>query len=317
MKIGIYGYGNLGRAVEIVASDFKIDVPCVFTRRNPDSVRTLRAPVYDRREVRNFIGAIDCMLLCGSSSTDIKQDAFDIAAHFNTVDAFDIHAEIESYKTSLDNISKSTSRTSVLAVGWDPGILSVIRAYLTAIMPRGEVNTFWGRGVSQGHSEVVRRIKGVKRAVEYTVPRIDALTLARTGKTLNKFERHSRECYVVADPADYERIEREIRAIPEYYEGYDTEVHFISEDEFMKSHLTMPHRGECIAFNTSGVYREHISRAEFNLTMDSNPEITASVMLSYAIACYNLCREGRFGAFDVFDIPPRYLLSKDKLSSLI
>jgi diaminopimelate dehydrogenase len=317
MKIGIYGYGNLGRALEIVALDFKVDVSCVFTRRDPDKVRTLRAPVYDRAEAEKFIGEIDCMMLCGSSLGDIKRDALDIGARFNTVDAFDLHSDIENYKNNLNDISIATSHTSVIAVGWDPGILSVVRAYLTAIMPRGEVNTFWGRGVSQGHSEVVRRIKGVRRAVEYTVPRIDAITLARTGKTLGKFERHRRECYVVADSDNYERIENEIRAIPEYYEGYETSVHFISEDEFVKEHLSMPHRGECIAFNTSGVYREHISRAEFNLTMDSNPELTASVMLAYAKACDSLSREGRHGAFDVFDIPPRYLLPKDKLSSLM
>ena len=317
MKIGIYGYGNLGRAAEILSSDFGITVSAVFTRRDPDSVRTLRAPIYSRRQAADFKNEIDCMLLCGSSLGDVREDAFEIAKHYNTVDAFDIHSEIKGYKSRLDAVAKRSGHSSVVASGWDPGVLSIFRAYFSSIMPRGEVNTFWGRGVSQGHSEVIRGISGVKRAVEYTVPSVDALSLARSGKTVDKYKRHTRECYVVADACDHERIEQTIKAIAEYYSGYDTDVHFIDEAAFMKSHLSMPHKGECIAFNMSGFYREHISRAELNISMDSNPEFTASAMLAYAAACDKLSREARYGAFDVLDIPMRYLLCDDRADKLI
>lgn len=309
MKIGIYGYGNLGRAAEIVSGDFGITVSAVFTRRDPDSVRTLRAPVYRRECVRAFSEEIDCMLMCGGSYTDLRCDTPDVARLFNTVDSFDIHSDIEKHREQVDCAAKETEHTSVVAVGWDPGLLSVFRAYFSGIMPRGEVNTFWGRGVSQGHSEVIRSIKGVKRAVEYTVPQSEAVMLARVGRTVDKYVRHKRECYVVAEECEQERIVREIKSIPEYYEGYETDVHFIDEEEFIKNHLYMPHKGECIAFNMSGVYREHISRAEMSVALDSNPEFTASVMLAYAKACVGLNAEGCFGAFTAFDVAPRYLVS--------
>ena len=317
MKIGIYGYGNLGRAAEVLASDFDMDVACVFTRRDPDSVRTLRAPVYERARVGDFSDEIDCMLLCGSSHSDITNDALELSKDFNTVDAFDIHSEIPKHKEKLDEAAKASGHVSIVSTGWDPGLLSVFRTYFSAIMPRGEVNTFWGRGVSQGHSAVIRRIKGVRRAVEYTVPLPDAMALARVGRSVDKFKRHERICYVVANEEDYDRIEREIKSIPEYYAGYNVTVHFISQDEFVRSHVSMPHRGECIAFGMSGFYREHINRAELSISMDSNPEFTASVMLAYAKVCDKLCSEKHFGAYDVLDVPMRYLLSRKNGGQLL
>ncbi len=317
MKIGIYGYGNLGRAAEIVAGDFGDTVLAVFTRREPESVHTLGAPVYKRELAPNFADKLDCVLMCGGSFSDLRDDTPDMTKYFNTVDSFDIHAEIEKHRERVDAVAKGYRHSSVISVGWDPGLLSVFRAYFSGVMPRGEINTFWGRGVSQGHSEVIRKIRGVKRAVEYTVPDSDAVMLAHSGKSVDKFARHKRECYVVAEESEHARIESEIKRIPEYYAGYTTEVHFIDEDEFIKKHIYMPHRGECIAFNMSGVYREHISRAEMSIDLDSNPEFTASVMLAYAKACMRLANESAFGVFTALDIPPRYLINTEKAEKII
>ncbi len=317
MKIGIYGYGNLGRAVEVVASDFGIDISAVFTRRECSEVRTLNSRVYKRECAEDFAGEIDCMIMCGGSFSDLRDDTPSVTRLFNTVDSFDIHKQISRHKDNVDRVARDSGHSSVVSVGWDPGLLSVFRAYFSGVMPRGEINTFWGRGVSQGHSEVIRAIKGVRRAVEYTVPKTNAVMLAHAGKSVNPYMRHKRECYVVAEKSEHERIAREIRSIPEYYEGYETEVHFISDDDFIKNHVYMPHKGECIAFNMSGVYREHISRAEMRVALDSNPEFTAAVMLAYAKAAAKLSAEKSFGAFDVLDIAPKYLIDDNTAEKVI
>ena len=310
MKIGIYGYGNLGRAVETVTESLSgVDLAAIFTRRDPDSVRARTPHVYPREMAEKFMSGIDCMLICTGSHNDTRADARDMARHFNTVDAFDIHAEIAEHKSTLGEIASAHSHTSIVSVGWDPGVISLFRALFSAVMPRAAVNTFWGRGVSQGHSEAVRAIRGVRRAVQYTHPRPDAMTAARGGARLSDTERHRRECYVVADSSEHSRIEREILAMPHYFRDYDTEVHFISEEEFIRDHVCMPHAGTCIAQGQSGVYDEHSARAELSLTLDSNPEFTALVMIAYARACYTMSSMGIHGAHTVLDVPLSYLVS--------
>ncbi len=317
MNIGIYGYGNLGRAVEISAIDRSdINVVAVFTRRDPDAVRTFGAQAYGREQACTFEGKIDCMLMCGGSYDDLRRDTPEVTRHFNTVDSFDMHSMAAEHLKETDLAAKASEHTSVISVGWDPGLLSLFRLYASAIFPSAKINTFWGRGVSQGHSEVIRRIGGVKRAVQYTVPNPEAVTLARCGAVLTDTERHKRECYVVADGQNKEEIEKQIKDVPGYFSGYDTEVNFITEDEYIKKHCAMPHRGEAISYNMNGIYKEHLSRASLSLEMDSNPEFTASVMLAYAVACVRLSKEGIYGARTVFDVAPSYLTQKSTLNHL-
>lgn len=318
MNIGIYGYGNLGRAVEIVAADMRdVSVRAVFTRRDPDGLRTLSAPAYDRLCATEFKDEIDCMLLCGSSLNDIRQDAIELAEHFNTVDSYDVHSSIAEHIDSVSRVAEPARHTSVVSAGWDPGVLSIFRLYSKSILPGCEVNTFWGKGVSQGHSAAIRRIDGVKRAVQYTIPRTDALILAQSGKTVKREMRHRRECYVVAESGRECEIEEKIKSMPEYFLGYETDVHFIDEEEFIREHIQMKHKGECIAFGMSGVYREHSTRATLKLELDSNPEFTASVMLAYAFACVGLNKEEKYGAYSVFDIAPSYLARTNDYISYI
>lgn len=314
MKIGIYGYGNLGRAVETVAQGIDgVEVGAIFTRRDPDTVRARTPHIYARESVADFASELDCMLICTGSHEDARADACDMARLFNTVDAFDIHAQIEEHRCTLDSAARGNLHTSIVSVGWDPGVLSLFRSLFSAVIPRAAVNTFWGRGVSQGHSEAVRAIRGVRRAVQYTHPRPDAMTAARGGARLSDTERHRRECYVVADASERRRIEREILDMPHYFRDYDTEVHFISEEEFIRDHVCMPHAGTCIAQGQSGVYEEHSARAELSLTLDSNPEFTALVMIAYARACVNMSRMNLYGAHTVLDVPLSYLLPDSSL----
>ena len=311
MNIGIYGYGNLGRAVELCARDRGINVVGIFTRRDPDSVRAYRAPVYSRESALDFKRRIDCMLMCGGSYTDLRHDTPLMTEHFNTVDSFDIHSEISQHLSLVGERALTSGHVAIVSAGWDPGLLSLFRTVFYSCMTRACISTFWGRGVSQGHSQAIRRIEGVRRAVEYTVPISEAVILARSGRVLPDTERHRRECYVVAKEGFESEIERQIRSMPGYFEGYRTDVRFISEEEFVRDHVSMPHRGECIAFSTSGRYGEHINRAELSLELGSNPEFTASVMLAYAVAATALFSESRFGAYTVQDIAPRYLSYTD------
>ena len=309
MNLGIYGYGNLGRAVEIVASDMSdVKISAVFSKRGGSAVRTLGAPVYAKEEAAEHKGEIDCMLLCGSSLSDTREDAMRLIKDFNTVDSFDIHASIPDYIGKLSPLVEENGRTAIISAGWDPGVFSLFRLIFSSAMPRAKVNTFWGRGVSQGHSAAIRRIDGVKRAVQYTVPSPEAIMLANHGKCLSERKRHRRECYVVAESGEEERIESEIKNMPKYFDGYDTDVYFIDEAEFLRDHASLYHRGECIAFNMSGIYGDHISRASLRLELDSNPEFTASVMIAYAIACKRLNDEGICGAYRVLDVAPSYLV---------
>lgn len=317
MNIGIYGYGNLGRAAELCAIDRSdIHIVSVFTRRSPYKVQTFGAPIYGRERICDFVGKIDCMLMCGGSYDDLRTDTPCLAEHFNTVDSFDIHREAAMHRSLVNAVAASHSHTSIVSVGWDPGLLSIFRLYSKAIFPDGVVNTFWGRGVSQGHSEVIRRISGVKHAVQYTVPIQEARELARNGISLGDDRRHRRECYVVAESGAEESIAAQIKAIPDYFSGYETDVHFISEEEYLREHASMPHRGEAISFSTGGIYKEHVTRASLTLEMDSNPELTASVLLAYAEACVKLHREEKYGAYTPFDIAPAYLLDSDPISIL-
>ena len=308
MRIGIVGYGNLGRSFEmLVEREDEIEIVGVFTRRDPTDVKTSSAKALPFSALEDYKDKIDVLCLCHGSSRDLPTLAPTLAKHFNTVDTFDKHKEIEKYKLRMNTSAKVSSHTSLVSLGWDPGFLSLIRLYASAFLPSSSVNTFWGRGVSQGHSEAIRRIDGVKRAVQYTVPREDAITLASlVSHPFSDTDRHRRVCYVVAEKEKEDLIKSEILSMKNYFAGYQTEVRFISDDEFEKYHTSPSHRGRIYALGTSGRYREVKHSLYFDLDIGSNPDLTASIMLSGALAVYKLYNEGRFGAYSVFDIPPSY-----------
>ena len=315
IKIGIAGYGNLGRGVECaVMQNPDMSLYGIFSRRNPETVKTLTgAPVYSMDDILSHKGKIDVLIICGGSATDLPEQTPYLAKHFNVIDSFDNHANIPRHFANVDASAKEGSTLSMISVGWDPGMFSVNRLYAEAILPDGKDYTFWGKGVSQGHSDAVRRIEGVIDARQYTIPVESALNGARSGENpdLGTRDKHEREVFVVAEEgADLARIENEIKTMPNYFEPYNTTVHFISMDEMKKNHATLPHGGFVIRSGKTGLSKEHNQIIEYSLKLDSNPEFTSSVLVCYARAVYRMRNEGMTGCKTVFDVAPSYLSPK-------
>ena len=316
IRIGIMGYGNLGRGVELaVEKAGDMELKAVFTRREPGSltIRTKGVPVVSADEAEGWQDKIDVMILCGGSATDLPWQAPLCAQWFNIVDSFDTHATIAQHFKDVDDGAKKGGHIGIISVGWDPGLFSLARVYGHAILPDSKAYTFWGRGVSQGHSDAIRRIKGVKDARQYTVPVPQALETARRGEQADFTPRqmHTRECYVVpeegASEEDKARIQQEIKTMPHYFDEYDTTVHFITQAELQEKHSGLPHGGCVIRTSRTGKEDEHKHVMEFSLTLDSNPEFTTSVLVAYARAAYTLSKEGQTGCRTVLDIAPSYL----------
>lgn len=310
IRLGILGYGNLGRGVQYAASQNPdMEVVAVFTRRNPSDVRTVLPVTVEKTDnLIKYADKIDVMVLCGGSATDLPQQSVQAVRMFNTVDSFDTHAKIPGYFDALDAAAKEHGHVGAMSIGWDPGLFSLMRVYFDSSLRDGSTYTFWGKGVSQGHSDAVRRVKGVKDARQYTVPVESALEKVRRGENprLTTREKHTRVCYVVAEEgADLARIEKEIKEMPDYFADYDTTVHFISEEELQKNHSGIPHGGFVLRSGKSATDNKFLM--EFSLKLDSNPEFTSSVLVAYARAVYRLAKEGRKGAVTVFDIAPKYL----------
>ncbi len=316
IRIGILGYGNLGRGVECaVRQNPDMELKAVFTRRNPADVTILTetAKVCPVSETENWKDELDVLILCGGSATDLPVQTPRYAELFNVVDSFDTHARIPEHFANVDAAARKGCRTAIISVGWDPGMFSLNRMYANAILPDGKDYTFWGRGVSQGHSDAVRRIAGVKDARQYTIPVESALAAVRAGENpeLSTRQKHTRECFVVAEEgADKARIEEEIKTMPNYFADYDTVVHFISEEELKREHSGIPHGGLVLRSGSTGWERENRHLIEYSLKLDSNPEFTASVIIAYARAAYRLSQEGAAGCKTVFDIAPAYLSAK-------
>lgn len=312
IRIGIVGYGNLGRGVQYaVKQNEDMEVVAVFTRRDPEKVETVLPVRVERMEAMNdYVGKIDVMILCGGSATDLPRQSIEVIRLFNTVDSFDTHAHIPEYYDRLNAAAKESGHVGAMSIGWDPGLFSLARIYFEAALAQGSTYTFWGKGVSQGHSDAIRRVPGVKDARQYTVPVEDALRRVRAGEEpkLTTREKHTRECYVVAEEgADLARIERDIKTMPDYFADYDTTVHFISEEELLRDHAGIPHGGFVLRSGKSAVENRFLM--EFSLKLDSNPEFTSSVLVAYARAVSRLAKEGKTGAFTAFDIAPKYLSS--------
>ncbi len=316
IKIGIIGYGNLGRGVEnAIRQNPDMELSAVFTRRNPESLKisTETAVVANISEIEKWQGKIDVMILCGGSATDLPVQTPEYAKYFNVVDSFDTHAKIPEHFANVDKSAKASGKVAIISVGWDPGMFSLNRLYANAILPEGKDYTFWGKGVSQGHSDAVRRIAGVKNAKQYTIPVESALEAVRSGSNpeLTTRQKHIRECFVVLeDGADASKIENEIKTMPNYFADYDTIVNFISEEEFVRDHSTIPHGGMVIRTGKTGANKENQHLVEYRIKLDSNPEFTSSILVAYARASYKLNNEGVSGCKTVFDIAPAYLTSK-------
>lgn len=313
IRIGICGYGNLGKGIEseiMKSQDMALDA--IFTRREPSSLKTKStATVVSVDEIAEWKDKIDVMIMCGGSATDLPKQVPEIAKIFNTVDSFDTHAKIPEHYEAVNKSAINNNKTCLISGGWDPGMFSVMRVYADAILQEGKTYTFWGKGVSQGHSDAIRRIEGVKNAIQYTIPIDEAIERVRSGENpeLTTREKHLRECFVVAEEgADKEQIEREIKEMPNYFSDYDTIVHFISEDEIKEKHSKMPHGGFVIHSGKTGENNKQI--IEYSLKLDSNPEFTASVLIALARATYRLNKEGQYGAKTILDIPPTYLSTK-------
>ena len=312
MRIAIYGYGNLGRGVEC-ATKYHDDAELVaiFTRRAPESVKTvIGAPVYSAERVLEFKDKIDVLILCGGSATDLPEMTPELAKHFNVIDSYDTHATIPKHFAAVDKAASESGHVALISAGWDPGLFSIARVYASSVLPCGKDYTFWGRGISQGHSDAIRRIDGVLDARQYTVPVPEAISAVRAGESpeLTTRQKHLRECYVVlAEGADAERVEREIKNMPNYFADYDTTVNFITLDELRKNHSGMPHGGSVIRNGKTGFDGENKHTVEFSLNLDSNPEFTASVLVAYARAVFRLAKKGDVGCKTVLDIAPSEL----------
>lgn len=309
MKIAIYGYGNLGRGVEAaMRQNPDVELMGVFTRRDPASLQTVTGvPVYPAETVLDYTADIDVMILCGGSATDLPVMTPSLAEHFNVVDSFDTHAKIPEHFDNVDRAAFSSAHTALISAGWDPGLFSLARLYMNSVLPEGKDYTFWGRGVSQGHSDAIRRIAGVKDARQYTVPVPEALERVRSGENpdLSTRQKHTRECFVVAEEgADLKRIEREIREMPNYFADYDTTVTFISEEELKKNHAELPHGGTVIRSGATGEGGKYKHMMEFSLKLDSNPQFTASVLVACARAVARMHTRGIFGCKTLFDVAP-------------
>lgn len=309
MKIAIYGYGNLGRGVESsVCQNPDMELVGVFTRRDPSSFKTKTGiPVFSARQINEYRNKIDVLIICGGSATDLPAMTPALAEDFNVIDSFDTHAKIPSHFDNVDAAAKKGGNVALISAGWDPGLFSLNRLYASAVLPEGEDYTFWGKGVSQGHSDAIRRIKGVKDARQYTVPVQAAIDAVRRGDApeLTTRQKHLRECYVVAEEgADLERIENEIKTMPNYFADYDTTVTFISEEEMRRDHSELPHGGVVIRTGRTGLNKEHKHVIEYRLGLDSNPEFTAGVLVAYARAVFRMSQRGESGCKTVFDIAP-------------
>ena len=313
MKIGILGYGNLGRGVECaIKQNPDMELAAVFTRRAPETVSILTegAAVCSVNDVEQWKDKIDVMILCGGSATDLPEQTPKYAEMFNVIDSFDTHARIPEHFANVDAAAKKNGHVGIISVGWDPGMFSLNRMYANAILPEGRDYTFWGKGVSQGHSDAIRRVKGVKDGKQYTIPVDAALEAVRSGSNpeLTTRQKHTRECFVVAEEgADLAQIEHDIKTMPNYFSDYDTTVHFISEEELKRDHSGIPHGGFVIRSGKTGLNKEHNHIIEYSLKLDSNPEFTASVLVAYARAVYRMKQEGMKGCKTVFDVAPAYL----------
>ncbi len=314
IRIGILGYGNIGRGVEqAVMQSPDMELKAIVTRRNPGEIKNIAEGVriVNTADIEKYKDEIDVLILCGGSATDLPEQGPEYAAMFNCVDSFDTHARIPEYFESVDKAARASGKTAAISIGWDPGLFSMNRMLAEAVLPTGETYTFWGKGVSQGHSDAIRRVEGVKNAIQYTIPIEEAVNRIRNGEVpdLTTRDKHLRECFVVAEEgADKAKIEDNIKNMPNYFADYNTIVHFISEEELRKNHSRMPHGGFVIRSGKTGLDNKHI--IEFSLKLDSNPEFTGSVMVAYARAVARLNAEGRTGAMTVFDIPIGYLSPK-------
>lgn len=309
MNLAIYGYGNIGKGVELAAlQNPDVKITGVFTRRSPEKVQTLTGlPVYPAAEITAHKDEIDVIIICGGSATDLPVMTPNLVKDFNVVDSFDNHSRIPEHYKNVEKAALESGHLALISGGWDPGLFSLNRLYASCVLPVGEHYTFWGRGVSQGHSDAVRRIEGVKDARQYTVPIEKALEEVRSGSMpeLSTREKHLRECYVVAEEgADLERIEREIKTMPGYFADYDTTVTFISEEEMKRDHSELPHGGFVIRSGKTGLHKEHTQTIEYKLTLDSNPEFTSSVLLALARAVNKMAAAGRTGCITIFDVAP-------------
>ncbi|MCI9092913.1 MAG: diaminopimelate dehydrogenase [Coprobacillus sp.] len=313
IRVGILGYGNLGRGVECaIKQNDDMELVAVFTRRNPSdlSILTKDVKVCSINDVEEWKDKIDVMVLCGGSATDLPKQTPEYASMFNVIDSFDTHAKIPEHFQNVDNAAKAGGNVAIISSGWDPGMFSLNRLYASAVLPQGNDYTFWGKGVSQGHSDAIRRIDGVKDARQYTVPVEAALESVRHGENpaLSTRQKHTRECYVVLEEgADAQKIEKEIKTMPNYFADYDTTVYFISEEELQRNHSGIPHGGFVLRSGKTGWNNENSHLIEYSLKLDSNPEFTASVIVAYARAVYRLAQEGQSGCKTVFDIAPAYL----------
>ena len=312
MRIGIYGYGNLGKGVECaILQNPDAELVGIFTRREPASIKTLTgAKVYSASDILAFKDAIDVLVICGGSATDLPVLTPELAKNFNVIDSFDTHAKIPEHFENVDKAARESGHTALISAGWDPGLFSLNRLYASCVLPDGKDYTFWGRGVSQGHSDAIRRIDGVKDARQYTVPVEDALKRVRSGEMpeLSTREKHTRECYVVAEEgADKARIENEIKTMPNYFADYDTTVTFITEEELKKNHSAIPHGGFVIRTGKTGLHSEHSHVIEYSLNLDSNPEFTSSAIVAFARAVDKKHKKGENGCYTVVDIAPAEL----------
>lgn len=321
IRVGIYGYGNLGKGVEsAITQNSDMELVGVFTRRDPKSVKTLTGcAVFHTDDAVKMKDDIDVMILCGGSATDLPVQTPALSEFFTVVDSFDTHARIPEHMKNVDEICKKSGNIAVISVGWDPGLFSLARIYAGAVLKEGSDYTFWGRGISQGHSDAIRRIEGVANAKQYTIPVESTLERVRSGENpeLTARQKHTRECFVVAkEGADKEKIASEIKNMPNYFADYDTTVHFITEEELQRDHSGIPHGGFVIRNGVTGIERNNKHTIEFSLKLDSNPEFTSSVLVCYARAAYRMRSEGICGCKTVFDIPPVYL-SSDSREELI
>ena len=316
IRVGILGYGNLGKGVEsAIAQNDDMELKAVFTRRNPENVkvRTAGVKVLQADELSHMQDELDVLILCGGSATDLPVQTPQYASMYNVVDSFDTHARIPEHFAAVDAAAKKAGKVSLISCGWDPGMFSLNRLYANCVLPEGKDYTFWGKGVSQGHSDAVRRIEGVKDCRQYTIPVEKAVEAVRNGSNpeLTTREKHTRECFVVAEEgADLAKIENEIKTMPNYFSDYDTTVHFITEEEMKRDHSGLPHGGMVIRTGLTGMEKEHKHVIEYSLKLDSNPEFTGSVIVAYARAVSRMNKEGMSGCKTVFDVAPAYLSPK-------
>ena len=316
IRVGILGYGNLGKGVEsAIAQNDDMELKAVFTRRNPENVkvRTAGVKVLQADELSHMQDELDVLILCGGSATDLPVQTPQYASMYNVVDSFDTHARIPEHFAAVDVAAKKAGKVSLISCGWDPGMFSLNRLYANCVLPEGKDYTFWGKGVSQGHSDAVRRIEGVKDCRQYTIPVEKAVEAVRSGSNpeLTTREKHTRECFVVAEEgADLAKIENEIKTMPNYFSDYDTTVHFIDEEEMKRDHSGLPHGGMVIRTGVTGMEKEHKHVIEYSLKLDSNPEFTGSVIVAYARAVSRMNKEGMSGCKTVFDVAPAYLSPK-------